>query len=58
MNLSRRRLLTVFSVVRWLQSARRLRRTGILAQDLQPGLMEAFRNELLLQNASESTELR
>ena len=44
------------------QPARSLHRIGILAQDLQPGLMEAFRNELqnlgYLEGTNISIELR
>lgn len=55
MNLKRRQLLALlggaaallpFATVRAQQPATLLHRIGMLAQELQPGLMEAFRNEL------------
>jgi putative tryptophan/tyrosine transport system substrate-binding protein len=70
MSLGRREFLTFLSgavavlplTVHAQQSATRVRRIGMLAQDLQPGLLEAFRNELqrlgYVDGANISIELR
>ena len=67
MNLTRRQLLTVLSGTAAVlpfatAQAAPLHRVGVLAQDLQPGLMEAFGNELqrlgYVEGANVSIELR
>ncbi len=71
MNLSRRKLFTIlggavaalpFVAAHTQQPASPLHRIGILAQDLQPGLMELFRDELqklgYVEGANISIELR
>jgi putative ABC transport system substrate-binding protein len=66
LNLGRRQLLTFFGVVLpfiWIaaahaqQSSLSAHRIGVLAQDLQPGLMEAFRNELQKLGYTEGTNI-
>jgi len=66
MNLRRRQFLTFFSgalaglpfaVVHAQQPASPLHRIGVLAQDLQPGLMEAFRDELQKLGYMEGTNI-
>ena len=67
MNLTRRQLLafltgTVGVLPLAAAQAAALRRVGVLAQDLQPGLMETFGNELqklgYIEGANVSIELR
>jgi putative tryptophan/tyrosine transport system substrate-binding protein len=67
MNLTRRRLLTFLGATVGVLTlatgqAASLHRVGVLAQDLQPGLMEAFGNELqklgYVEGANLSIELR
>ncbi len=66
MNLRRRQLLAFFSgavavspfaMVHAQQPATPLHRIGILAQEVQPGLMEAFRNELRKLGYVEGTDI-
>src|SRR5215475_14439486 len=66
MKLRRRQLFTFlsgglaflpFAVVHAQQPASERHRIGILAQDLQPGLMDAFRNELQKLGYAEGTNI-